>query len=74
MKENLLLKEKVFDIREVIVEFAEWIDVELFGVSSVSSYRNKLLINHNLMFRKECIVSELRDIIGIAKNGIRQIQ
>ena len=31
VNENTLLRGKVFEIREVLVKFAEWIDVELFG-------------------------------------------
>ena len=29
-KENQLLREKLFDIREEIVNFAEWVDINLF--------------------------------------------
>lgn len=65
------MKEKLYDIREEIVHFAEWIDSNVFGEKN--SYANKFIINHNLLFRKESIVDEFNEILNDAKSGIQDV-
>jgi hypothetical protein len=60
--ENLLLRNKIFEIRELLVAFAEWIDVELFGQTLESAKKfseKKFICNHNLIFAKNSLIEDL---------------
>ena len=60
--ENTLLRGKVFDIREVLLKFAEWIDVELFGQTLEKTRKmleKKFICNHNLLFSKDALMRDL---------------
>jgi hypothetical protein len=72
VSENLLLRQKIYLLREELVKFAEWIDQIVFR-QSAPNYSNKMLINHNLLFRKESLVDEFKEILEEAKGGISQI-
>ena len=54
------------------MSFAEWIDQHVYREKN-PSYKNSFIVNHNLLFRKESIVDELKDVIESAKDGIVQI-
>ena len=65
--ENLVLRNKVFEIRELLSGFAEWIDVELFGqnLESAKKFNEKRFIcNHNLIFAKNSLIDDLQNIIN----------
>jgi hypothetical protein len=79
MRENSLLREKLFDIRESLVNFNKWIDGEIFGQSTEESraekvYGSKFYLNHNLLFKKESLADELENLVTVTKNGLTELR
>ena len=77
LNENTLLRGKLFQVRELLVKFAEWIDVELFGQSIEQAKKlmeKKFICNHNLMFSQNALINDLNEVLNEAKNGIQQLQ
>lgn len=46
--------------------------MNIFG-EKTANYKNSFLVNHNLLFRKESLTEELKDIIDQAKDGMMQV-
>jgi hypothetical protein len=76
VKENVLLREKVFEMRELLVHFNVWIDREIFGEQVEDSaeppraYDRKFYINHNLLFKKESLTHEFAALLETTKDGL----
>ena len=76
VRENGVLREKLFEVRDLLLEFNDWVDRELFGSTEVDKYKQKTRfpLNHNLIFKKESLVDEFGELIETAKDGILQLR
>lgn len=53
-RENAVIREKVFELRDKLLDFNEWIDKELFGEATNDPFKrnSRFPLNHNLLFKK----------------------
>jgi hypothetical protein len=74
LNENLLLRNKVSEIGEMLARFSNYIDVELFGevLDEKAKRKNdkRFMVQHNIIFSEQCIINELNDLLEDIKNGI----
>lgn len=79
VRENSLLREKIFEIRESLVHFNVWIDREIFGEqieedTDSRGYNRVFYLNHNLLFKKESLTEELNNLLETTKDGLIQLR
>lgn len=67
----------MYEVRDELVGFTEWIEVELFGQSLESTRKfleKRFICNHNLRFSRRALIEDLVEVIGQAKQGVQQLQ
>jgi hypothetical protein len=63
-------------VREELLDFNEWVDKELFGEVEGDPFKrqSRFPFNHNLLFKKESLTDELRELLEVAKDGVKQLR